>query len=255
LEEAWQPSLGQGEGYIKTMRKIYLIGLALFAVFAFSAVAASSAFAVSKILWNGAEITALLNIEIEGALLLGDLGRLGSIVCEGIFDGMLEAGGELGFIEELLTLTKELLAGIEGGDKLECSGPLGVTCEVEVLEMPWHVEIVLDGSVYLVDFLEEAGKIPTYHIRCPGVSEDLCTGLSSARLNNTAEGLLGYFNGLALTEPWGAESEETNCTVGGAKTGFLESGLLNAESNFVGDTELGGGVIRDTEGGTLTVSE
>lgn len=246
------------------MRKIHALGLAFVAMFAFSAFTATSAFAVSKVLFNNAEIVALLNVEVTGELLLLDTNAAGEpdILCSGIFDGMIEAGGTLGFIEELLTLAKELLAGAGGGDLIECTDDKNACLnpvDVEVLNMPWHIEVLLDaGGQYLAHFLngaEEAGKQPTYHIDCETVPfdllvEDLCEGLSSARLVNSAEGLLGYFNRLALTEAFGAASELTSCSVGGAGTGELVS--VNAAGE---DTEASGGLISPVGGGTLSVSE
>jgi hypothetical protein len=254
------------------MRKFYLVGLALFAVFAFGAMAASSAFAVSKILWSNEEILALLPFQITGELLLEDLQipalERPDVVCSGIFDGMIEPGGTLAYIEELLMLNGEALN--EAGEKV-ASGGVHVECVdnnsrcmagsalLAVLNLPWHLEVILDaGGQYLVHFLsgaEEAGKEPEYHIVCINpftgkVEEDLCHGLSSARLYTDTEGKLrGSFNSLALTETWGAASEEAECSRNG------EPGKVTGMIESPGDTETSGGLITDPEGGAFSLSE
>jgi hypothetical protein len=244
------------------MKKVHLmIGLAVLAMFALSAVVVSSASAASKILLgaagNGTEITASTKIEVIGSLLLEDMGAPGTpdILCTGIFDGKIEAGGTLGFIEELLTA-----GGVANGNAVECVSDNG-TCEgvvlVSVQNLPWHIELILDaGGQYLTHFLsgmEETGKEPTYVVDCIKIFliEDACRGLSSARLINTAEGLLGYFNSLPLTETWGAESEAANCSDGGAGQGLIVSVTLGADE----DTEASGGLIQLVGGGGLSVSE
>lgn len=255
------------------MKRFHLIGLVVLAVFALSAVAVSSASAVSKLLLgsagSGTEITELTNIEIIGSLLLEDAGIVpkADVLCTGIFDGMVEPGGTLAYVEALLMENGELLADAEGNDMVDCVDDNG-TCEgevlVSVLSLPWHIEIELDNNLqYLAHFLnqkeiEELLEVgvgePHYVVDCNtflGLIEDLCEGLSSARLINTAEGLLGYFNELALTETWGAASETTNCSVGGMNQGLVVSVTLGNET----DTEASGGLVQVAGGGALSVSE
>jgi len=243
-----------------------MVGLALFVMFAFGAFAATSAFAEGKLLLNGEAILALLNIEASGELLLKDTKVTGppEIVCAGIFDVDVEPGGVLGFVEALLTSTKELLEGATAGsDLIECKKDLKNLCstpvDVEVLSLPGHVEIELmlvgTASVYLLIFLEEAEKTPHYIVHCKtilGEMEDLCEGLSSARLNNTAEDVLGYFNALAITEPFGAATETAACSLGGAASGVFES--ITKEGAEL-DVEASGGLIAPVGGGLLQVSE
>jgi len=155
------------------------------------------------------------------------------------------------YISELLTL-----AGVAEGNLVLCKKEK--TCEgesinVEALNFPWHVEIELmlvgGVSIYLGILLAETGHTPEYNIDCTvpllGLQEDSCSGESSARMNNTAEGLLGYFNKLALAEPFGAESKNLNCSIGGT-----EKGVLNNNP----ETEAGGATITSSSG-ALTVSE
>jgi hypothetical protein len=223
------------------MKKIQILGLALVALFAFSAASATSALAVSKFLWNNAEITALLFVKIaptEALLLLEDMNATGKpdVLCNGIIDGKIEAGGVSGFIEEILTS-----GGLNESNTVSCVSDNG-TCEGAVLvtatNLPWHVEVELVAGRFLLHFLTEAGKEPGYLTDCLTFGglilvEDRCEGLTNALLANEAGGLLAEFS----------ENEEitpaTKCTVGGEKQGLL----------------LGDGFITDTEGGTLTVSE
>jgi hypothetical protein len=257
------------------MRKLRFIGLLVLAVCAYGVFTASAAFAESKILFNEAEIVALLPFTIEGSLLLEDMKALAGenqpdILCTGFLDGMVEPKGTLGYIEEALTAAKELLAG-EAGDLIEdcsddkslCSNPV----DVEAINLPWHFEIQLDLSetleIYLAHFLslaeieellETGVGVPAFTIDCNsllGLVLDTCEGLTSARLFNSAEGLLASFNTLLDSEKDGAESEEGNCTLGGVKQGLVVSVTLGNEE----DTEASAGLVLDTEvAGTFSVS-
>jgi hypothetical protein len=236
------------------MKRIQIVGLTLVAVFALSALAVSSAFASGELLLAGNKMTAgeEIPIEISGELLLEDSGAATSpsVICSGIFDG-ITVGPTLLYISELLTLTKVAESNLVLCKKEKtCEGE---SVNVEALNFPWHVEIELmevsGKSVYLAIFLNETGHDPEYNVDCLvpllGLQEDNCSGESSARVNNTGEGLLGYFNLLALTEPFGAESKNANCSIGGT-----EKGVINNNP----ETEAGGGLITSTSG-ALTVSE
>jgi hypothetical protein len=258
---------------MRPVRKIYLLGLALLAVFASSALAATSAFAESEILLGGNAIAKLVPITITGELLLEDINFNPKIdvMCQGIFDGMIEPGGKLAFIEELLNISGELLneAGVLNGagndmidclalPEADCSGGVAlVTVNLDGTTL-WKVDVILEGSAYLAHFLEtaEAGETnvvtPMYTVDCVapliGLVEDLCEGLSTARLYMQGTTLRGSFNSLAITEPFGANSQLTFCSQGGANSGLLES-----EKGGVPDTEESGGVIASPEG-ALTLS-
>jgi hypothetical protein len=236
------------------MRKIHVLAFALFMVLVASAFSAASAFAESELLYNGNSITGELLIYIEGTLLLQDLGAAGTpdIVCSGVFDGDVAAGGQLILILELLMLeTLELLdenGGTTGpNDMLDCENTDG-KCEnpvlVTVLNLPWDVDLELMVSPepeWLAHFLTAAESgfgEPEYDVDCISLPfkilvEDKCGGLTSASLENMAtEGdILGIF-GTA------AKSELVPCSVGGANMGLLE----------------GEGLIYHPEGGTLALS-
>jgi hypothetical protein len=222
------------------MRKIHVLGVALFAALALSAVASSSAFAVSKVLLNNAEITTKIPFSVEsdaGNLLLEDMGATGKpdILCSGFFDGTIEPGGVLAFLEGVLTLTGENKA-----NSISCVSDNG-TCEgaviVTALNLPWHLEVVLAtiGGVehYLLHFLsgtEEANKMPAYSVDCLVFGllfEDVCQGLTFADLteNSTEGDLLGVFSENTAITPAG------NCSEGGVEQGLLfGDGLITSTS-------------------------
>jgi len=269
-----------------TVRKFFLVGLALFGVMAFSAVVVSSAFAEeSKILAGGNAIVALLPILIEGELLLEDekaTPKL-NLDCSGKFDGWIEPGGTLGYITDLLMLGGELLNELgvlngAGNDMIDCVVLGSEVCSKNEALVTvnlngttvWHIELVLDSATetdYLVDFLNlhdieellEASTVvePQYIVDCEtilGLAEDVCEGLSSARLYmDLAGNLRGSFNHLLLAESaWAAESQLTKCSLGGVESGVLES---IEEGGAKADTELSGGLITDSEDGSaLTLS-
>jgi hypothetical protein len=267
---------------MRTVRKIFLVGLALFGVMAFSAVVVSSAFAEeSKILAGGNAIVALLPILIEGELLWQDTGATPALNldCSFKLDGWIEPGGTLGYISDLLMLGGELLNELgvlngAGNDMIDCAVLGSEVCSKnEVLVTVnlngttiWHIELVLDTAAYLVDFLNlldieellEGSEVvePVYTVDCEtilGLAEDHCEGLSSARLYMDLAGNLRMsFNSLSLAETWGAESQLINCTLGGAGTGSFVS---IAEGGAAEDTETSGALITDSgDSSALTLS-
>src|SRR5450759_4894241 len=94
------------------MRKIQILGMALFAVFAFGAVAAASAFAASEWEVEGVKLTTTLPAETEGSLklikLVSTTNReiLVEVRCEGIFDGTVGPGSK-DTINKVLNLAME----------------------------------------------------------------------------------------------------------------------------------------------------
>src|ERR1700729_4431476 len=105
------------------MKKVHLVGLATIAVLAFSMIAVATASA-AEILIGGEAVLAKTSFEIGkvgGEILLEDMGAIGTpdLLCLGIFDGSIEAGGKLGFIEEVLMSNGELLE-LGGNDMVDC---------------------------------------------------------------------------------------------------------------------------------------
>ncbi|MGH2912058.1 MAG: hypothetical protein ACRDJ3_06235, partial [Solirubrobacteraceae bacterium] len=110
------------------MKKIYILGLALVAMLAFSAIAVSSAFAEFTLLaeWliNSLPVAELTSVEISGLLLLVDLkGALGNPAgahCEGLFKGSVGANGE-DEITEVLSVPGVAIGANLVGTALECT--------------------------------------------------------------------------------------------------------------------------------------
>jgi hypothetical protein len=224
------------------MKKLYIVFLALFAVLAFSAVAAGSASAevtlLAEWLFNGAAITALLPVETTGELLLAILVlnlEVVAILCSGIFDGSVGPNGE-DEVTKVLNLTKEeigsnlvglsLLCKVEVSFNKEC-GTVGETAELWVDNLPWHSNLFLMENELILDaFLGTSTTGPGYHVLCPNLKENLCVGPTSTTMTNLATDVEGAFD---------ATSEKVPCTTGeGVNTGtgltFEEPGTLQVSS-------------------------
>lgn len=157
------------------MKKLYTFGLALAAVFAFGAFVVVPAFAVSQILAGspGVPITAMLELQTTGEIILHNLTNGAEVLCSGTFDGLVEPGGVQGAINEVLMLDGTLLAentpNLAGtsvaGDDIECIKVK--VCENEPVlvvawNLPWSTEIILVGTEYRLKFTSEVG----YTVEC-----------------------------------------------------------------------------------------
>ncbi len=118
------------------MKKIKLLGLALFALFAFSAVLANAAFA-EEALWlvKGEEVTAKLASETTGELLLIVLKEVivGEtwVLCSGTFDGTVGPGSA----DEVTALLNLAIEEVTAAKLLICEGEKACekTADVEVV--------------------------------------------------------------------------------------------------------------------------
>jgi len=186
-----------------------MVGLALFAVFAFSAIVATSAFA-GEWLWEGNPISSELSVDSEGELLLTFLESgvvLIEILCSGLFEGTGSAGGKalitdlwsLGSPQEVIGSLgdlneKALGCLVEGtaGGLTDCAlnELAAITLDNLNLELgaAWEltIELMAAGTEeFLIDFPSYAG----YDIECLtplGTLSLLCEGLTSGRLTNNA---------------------------------------------------------------------
>ena len=84
------------------------------------------------------------------------------LLCNGILDGMIESGGKLGFIEELLMLNGENLES----NMLDCTDHNNLCSKgepekalVAAQGLPWHFEVVSVGGKDTIELLRETGKI------------------------------------------------------------------------------------------------
>jgi len=237
------------------MTKFRILGIALVAVFAFGAVLAASASAVTFLLaeWlvGGQAVTTELTTEATGELLLEDtkvplLGKA-VVLCSGIFDGWV-GPNSLDWVSEVLTLAKVATSTTAlTGTAVECTNQ--ENCEEPLLwavNLGWEteVELMIDGTeTFFVELLTgHAGGAggPGYEIECMksiiGAITDECTAgeaISQLTLNGTE--LLGNFS-TAFSEL--ASVKLGNCTLGGTETGVVE----------------GGGTVVLTGGGELTAS-
>ena len=206
------------------MYKLRIVGVVLTVLLAVLVIDASSASAVSQILVGGATVGAAgAPFEITGEVLLEDMGAplTPDILCSFVLGGTISQGGVLGFVEFVLELDGILNMVSSTEDLIECTSS---TCsnpvDVIVEDLPWHIELVLmaaGAEEWLVDFLVEAGKTAAFRLDCNtiiGLIEDLCEGLTSAVLKNTATDIEAEFN---------VNSEAGDCTVGGVGQDLVES--------------------------------
>lgn len=202
-----------------------LVAFAVFAVAAFSAFMASSAFAVTQWLEDGAVINAgeVLPVDVEGELTLTNVlfGVSTPVDCSGLFEGTVESGGK-----DTITDAFDLLGNIAGTLDAADTNKTPISCEVlgggctsgslaEVwvvklnleLGTVWKTTLVLEGAKFISELGAEAG----YEVTCKGPLGTItseCTGtVTKAEVTNEAGGVLGKQLG----------TETVACTVGSAK--------------------------------------
>lgn len=238
------------------MTNIKILGLALFAVFAFSAVAAASAFAADEWLFNGSPIGAGVELatNTEGTLTLNVLTGNGAVLineidCSGLFEGTVGAAG-VDLVFDLFSLTGTLIQELPGTsltcetlfDEGACSNAAGAESLLWVdelslaLGLTWESLIELDGTTFLDHFHHVAFELKCLLLN--GLTlESLCEGVTSGTLTNVAPNVLLEFGAAAGTE-------SLNCinTVGGVEQ---ELTLVDLEGDLI---------IKHATGGTLAVS-
>ena len=233
------------------LKRNHTLGILLFAILAFCAVSATSAFAAeAEWLINGKTVISEKAEGLEalwtGELSWTDLTALGNgtVDCSFVMKGTIVTGKDI-LITEILTLggVATPRTALEGTglscEGLElCSG----LAEVWMDNLPWLIEPELEANgTFLFNLTEDGGGPPGYHIVCKnilgGTTEDLCSRvLFTGVLENMAtEGLLAIFS---LTEEE-TNKEEFTCTLTKEETGHLN----------------GSGTITTDGGATITVSE
>lgn len=235
------------------MKKIHVLGLVLFAVFAFSSVIASAAFAESEWLAGGLAIGVALAADTAGTVLLINLeggAVLIEVECSGLFEGTVGPGAA-DTITDAVGLEGTVIGTLEEGDTnktglsctvvktaggiLDCEANSLATVWVDFLNLElslvWATKIELVGTEFRDDIQAESG----YEVECKtpvGSLTNLCgEELTSSKLENmtTEKGVLGIFD---------ANSQSVKCTLTGAASGDLG----------------GSGLITLTNGETLSVS-
>jgi hypothetical protein len=223
------------------MKKLHVLGVALAALFAFGALTAASASAVTFLLaeWLKAGVgittTELVDSESgEGGVLLEEtiLGIKIAAVCSGIFDGSIGPNGA-DEITELLTLPVSTLVSstalVEPGLLCEpeqnCPEPL-----VWLDNLPWLTlaELMEDeGQSFFVDLIMSSGVgDPGYYVDCMNGTHDLCESKEAiSKLTNEGNGTVHGEFSEAFTELAGLKL--ANCEIAGVEKGIVEGlGLL-----------------------------
>jgi hypothetical protein len=196
------------------MKKIHIIGLALVAMFAFSAIAASAAFASPEWLIDGNPVAAKTAVLSEGELLLCDdkggvFGEKVCIHCSGKDKGTVGPGKA----DEVTEVTD--LAG--NADITSCTNDegCGTAKLVEAENLPWPTELT-SLTNDLVGDPNAAGKQPGYLVECEVFGAkitDLCEGHADVKVSNLEGGVDVLF------EP---NVDPATCTRGGAGQGLIE---------------------------------
>jgi len=207
------------------MRKIQVLVLALFAVFAFGAIAATAALAeeATQLLISGNPATLGQLLLSTGELLLAD--HKGGLFGEEV---MLLCSGEN--LAEVLTATDIDITSIfplggkdeEKGSAVTCALQTG-TCEgssgiATPVHIPWLVELMLTGSPALVVSLLLSGGTgnPGWTVTCAFKVEDECSASETEVevKNETGGTVVATFKETAGT-----------CTRGGAGQGLVEGSI------------------------------
>jgi hypothetical protein len=248
------------------MRKIQILGLAAIAVFAFSAVIASSASAtawlVEKVEINK-EVAAEIEGEVEVIVYENSTGStvLEAVLCSGIYDGFL-VPPNLALIVDLLSLNMEEIGSLEEGDvagkALDCevthdAGAV-TDCKEKTLVSLWPDNLNLAlGTSWEVTFEAMSGgvllgKFPVvagYHVECEAligiVVAQLCdsgAGLTSVTwtnvLTSSPPSVLATFGAVAAAERGECELGGAGVSEirGSANTWAIEGELRRLETAF-----------------------
>ena len=196
------------------MRKLHIVGLALFGVFALSMFAASSAFALESVfLVGGVKPTAGVSVDstlVAGStILFEDMKEGVDITCTGVTNEGTVGPGNLD------TVTAVTITG--------CSSPVCTSAGVTAVHLPWLTELLLVGGIFLDDVLNSGAGVPSYILDCAVVGilvNDECTSnVASADIDNGVEDIIALFTG-------GVEAEFANCSRGGVLTGLVVGEVL-----------------------------
>jgi hypothetical protein len=240
-----RPSLGWGamyalqpKGKAYNMKKLHIIGLAVIAVFAFSAAVTTSAFALeSVILVNAVKPTAAVTVTSasSGKVLLEDMGTLAARVeCEGVTnEETLEAGGK-NIVIKKVTFTKACTTPakaekLNGTEEANACTSVDAGESVSALHLPWLAEVVLSAGVFLTSLVAAAGGgAPGYKVECNtalGLVTDECsTEKGTTTLTNNAGGTI-----TAAFPAAPVEAEFANCTIGGNLQGLVTGSIIFTE--------------------------
>jgi hypothetical protein len=220
-EEANQAS---DEGKVDEHMRKFQIGAVLFAVLAFSAIAVASASA-TEFLVSGVTATAgtiLLSESIGAGLLLEDMkgsltGGAASVLCSGFNLAEILSATDLDVISIFgLTQTDPGTGSttIKCTNESNCPEP----SEVKALNLPWLVELSLEGTTILAHLGTGGAGAPGWEVTCFGV-KDTCTGEAFVEFANVESMVNATFGALSNSTP-------ATCSRGGVKEGLVEGTVL-----------------------------
>jgi hypothetical protein len=192
------------------MTRIKMLGLMVGAVFALSAVAASTASAVQW-LNNGAAITSALLVLSTGTLLLQDLSTGAAVICKGDNHGTVGPGAV-----DLTLSVISLGCVFDTGKTGPCEA--GVTPSAAAVHLPWITRLLTVAGATR-DMIEETpGKgAPGWEVKCKvpifGIVTDTCTSATEGdpKITNDATDVLETFEA----------TEKASCSEGTATSGMV----------------------------------
>ena len=244
------------------MKKVRLIGVALFAVLGLSAVIAQSAMAAEEcvsvasggafkdaactmpeakakyelvfvllavFLDDGSAVTTELSTEATGELLLEDTALKAAVLCSAIIDGWV--GPEaLGWVSEVLTLSGGSVGAALSGSALSCVAQSG--CASSPAPAVWAVNLGWEIEIHLWEFLSGPAIFVSLLTSKAGSSkpgwETECTILGVKAADECTAKLIVSeltLEGTTLLEIFSpAMTELATCTFAGGETGLVEGG-------------------------------
>jgi hypothetical protein len=215
------------------MRKIHLLGVAMFAMFAFSAIVVSQAFALESVWLDSGVRAVLVPVDSEGELLLENNKTGTQILCSGLNEGIV---GGFGAENNSKLDETAVIKGLAGEKPIKCTfeaEKFGPSCEhvqdptAEALGLPWKTELLLEGTIFLDDIIGTlaggaAGWLVTCLIFGATASEECTVVGGSADIDNETGGVLALFSPLF--------SKNANCTnflgVKETEVGVVEGEIL-----------------------------
>jgi hypothetical protein len=196
------------------MKKINILGLALLAVFAFGAIAATSAFATTPEWLVDTKALALgetFHVETTGTLLLADLSFGVSLSCKG--SGLGLVGADKTDLIETATATSCVL----DPGSASCGTPFA-----KAVHLPWLTELLEPVAGEWRDDITSGGSgAPGWEVTCNGFLTDTCTTEAGATLMSNMAGevppdVLANFN----------QGSIANCSFGGNSSGEVSGEVL-----------------------------
>jgi hypothetical protein len=190
------------------MRKLHLVGLALVAVFAFSAFVATSAFAhewlvAGKTVGAGEEFP----VEQTGTLTLEDEGSGVGLECTGKGTG------------KVLSAAKDIVETATASTCKTIKGTCGTPNAVAV-HLSWSTELETVGTELRDKVTNSGAGTPGWNVTCFGIIKDTCEGATSTKIT------VGTGSPADVVSSFDTKSPQANCSVGGAAKGKVLGELL-----------------------------